>query len=104
MLQLGLRGLGYVVIIGSADITYHMHCNIFRFELDLKPTGEVEQYSASTSYELQRDGDALVDMLKFVTQAEGKYQEKGSPLSTLSLRSRTHKENIFISMYLTTIY
>uniref|UniRef100_A0A8D0ZXA8 Apolipoprotein B n=1 Tax=Sus scrofa TaxID=9823 RepID=A0A8D0ZXA8_PIG len=44
---------------------------INKFELDLKPTGEVEQYSASTSYELQRDGDALVDMLKFVTQAEG---------------------------------
>lgn len=49
-----------------------MHCDIFRFELELKPTGEVEQYSASVTYELQRENRALVDQLKFSTQAEGK--------------------------------
>lgn len=49
-----------------------MHCNIFRFELELKPTGEVDQYSASATYELQREGEGLVDTLKFVAQTEGK--------------------------------
>ncbi|KAF0870770.1 APOB protein, partial [Crocuta crocuta] len=47
-----------------------------RFDLELKPTGEVKQYSASATYELQRDGGALVDTLKFVTQTEGKYLER----------------------------
>lgn len=55
-----------------SNIMHHMHCNIFRFELELKPTGEVEQYSASATYELQREDESLVDTLKFVAQAEGK--------------------------------
>lgn len=55
---------------------HHIHCDIFRFDLELKPTGEVKQYSASATYELQRDGGALVDTLKFVTQTEGKYLER----------------------------
>ncbi|KAK2493270.1 hypothetical protein MC885_004097 [Smutsia gigantea] len=38
-----------------------------RFELELKPTGEVEQYSASVTYELQREDRALVDKLKCET-------------------------------------
>ncbi|XP_045405079.1 apolipoprotein B-100 [Lemur catta] len=42
-----------------------------RFELELKPTGEVEQYSVSATYELQREDSALVDTLKFVAQTEG---------------------------------
>ncbi|XP_012508517.1 PREDICTED: apolipoprotein B-100 [Propithecus coquereli] len=41
-----------------------------RFELELKPTGEVEQYSVSATYELQKEDSALVDTLKFVTQTE----------------------------------
>ena len=88
----------------SSNVMHHTHCNIFRFELELKPTGEVEQYSARAFYELQRDGEALVDMLKFVTQAKGKCPEKGPSISALGLRSRTHKQNIFNLMYLTNIY
>nr|XP_012616662.2 apolipoprotein B-100 [Microcebus murinus] len=42
-----------------------------RFELELKPTGEVEQYSVGATYELQREDSALVDTLKFVAQTEG---------------------------------
>ncbi|XP_006880780.1 PREDICTED: apolipoprotein B-100-like [Elephantulus edwardii] len=41
-----------------------------RFDLELRPTGEVERYSVSATYELLREGTALVDSLKFVTQAE----------------------------------
>ncbi|XP_039743669.1 apolipoprotein B-100 isoform X2 [Pteropus medius] len=51
--------------------SYYLLAGDTRFELELKPTGEVEQYSASATYELQREGEAFVDMLKFVTQAEG---------------------------------
>ncbi|KAI4587481.1 hypothetical protein MJG53_005268 [Ovis ammon polii x Ovis aries] len=53
-----------------------------RFELELKPTGEVEQYSAKAFYELRRDGEALVDMLKLVTQTEGKYNRQSKTLSS----------------------
>ncbi|XP_058407707.1 apolipoprotein B-100 [Diceros bicornis minor] len=48
------------------------------FELELRPTGEVEQYSASATYELQREGEAFVDTLKFVTQAEGVKQTEAT--------------------------
>ncbi|XP_055982548.1 apolipoprotein B-100 [Sorex fumeus] len=48
------------------------------FVLELKPTGMVRQYSASATYELQREGEALVDTLKLVTQAEvSNLQENG---------------------------
>lgn len=55
-----------------------MPCDIFRFELELAPTGEVEQYSASATYELKGDDAALVDTLTFVTQAEGKYLRRAA--------------------------
>lgn len=81
-----------------------MYCSIFRYELELQPTGEVEQYSASATYNLQKEGKARVDTLEFVAQAEGKYPEKGSSISALSLRSRTHKEDIFKLMCITNRY
>lgn len=56
-----------------------LHCDIFRFELELKPTGEVDQYSASITHELQREAGDLVDILTFVTQTEGKYLERAPP-------------------------
>ncbi|XP_007937481.1 apolipoprotein B-100 [Orycteropus afer afer] len=60
-----------------------------RFELELKPTGEVEQYSASATYELQREGSALVDTLKFVTQAEGVKQTEATMTLTYNRQSMT---------------
>jgi hypothetical protein len=80
-----------------------MPCTIFRYELELQPTGEVEQYSASTTYELQRQEKALVDTLKFVIQAEGEYLKTDCSFSVLSPRLQTH-ENIFNAAYLTSIY
>lgn len=56
-----------------------MPWDVFRFELELKPTGEVEQYLASVTYELQREAGAPVDTLTFVTQTEGKYLERAPP-------------------------
>lgn len=90
--------------MGCSSIIHCVHRNVFRFELELKPTGEVEQYSASVTYELQREGEAFVDVLKFVTHAEGKYPEKDSSTSALSIRSRTQKENIFNLIYLINLY
>lgn len=90
--------------MGSSNTIHCMRCNAFRFELELKPTGEVEQYSASATYELQREGEAVVDMLKLVAQAEGKYPEKDSSVSALSIRFRTQKENIFNFIYLINLY
>ncbi|XP_038607568.1 apolipoprotein B-100 isoform X1 [Tachyglossus aculeatus] len=43
-----------------------------RFEFDLQPTGEVQEYSASVNYESQKEGKDLVDSLKFGVQAEGR--------------------------------
>ncbi|KAM6180366.1 apolipoprotein B-100 [Erethizon dorsatum] len=60
-----------------------------RYELELKPTGEVEQYSASATYELQREDKALVDRLKFVIQAEGAKQTEATLMFKYNRRSRT---------------
>ncbi|XP_004839127.2 apolipoprotein B-100 [Heterocephalus glaber] len=60
-----------------------------RYELELKPTGEVEQYSASATYELQREDKALVDRLKFVIQAEGVKQAEATLMFKYNRRSRT---------------
>ncbi|XP_033618748.1 apolipoprotein B-100 [Fukomys damarensis] len=60
-----------------------------RYELELKPTGEVEQYSASATYELQKEDKALVDRLKFVIQAEGVKQTEATLMFRYNRRSRT---------------
>ncbi|XP_051830039.1 apolipoprotein B-100 [Antechinus flavipes] len=41
-----------------------------RFELELRPTGEVEEYTAGVTYELQGRGPDAVDQLRFAVQAE----------------------------------
>ncbi|XP_030302864.1 apolipoprotein B-100 isoform X1 [Calypte anna] len=43
-----------------------------RFEVEIVSTGEVREYSASANYDLQREGNDLIDTLKFAVQAEGK--------------------------------
>ncbi|GAB1297285.1 Apolipoprotein B-100 [Apodemus speciosus] len=47
-----------------------------RYELELRPTGEVEQYSASATYELLKEDRSLVDTLKFLVQAEGRKEDE----------------------------
>lgn len=48
----------------------------FRFEVEIVSTGEVKEYSASANYDLQREGNDLIDTLKFAVQAEGKSLKK----------------------------
>ncbi|KAB0380800.1 hypothetical protein FD755_008584 [Muntiacus reevesi] len=67
-----------------------------RFELELKPTGEVEQYSAKAFYELRRDGEALVDMLKLVTQTEGVKQTEATLLFRYNRQSKTLSSELHI--------
>ncbi|KFP19101.1 Apolipoprotein B-100, partial [Egretta garzetta] len=49
-----------------------------RFEVELVSTGEVKEYSASANYDLQREGDDLIDTLKFAVQAEGVKQHEAT--------------------------
>lgn len=63
----------------SSNTTPCVHRSIFRYELELRPTGQVEQYSTSATYELQKQDEAWVHKLELVAQAEGKYPEKGLP-------------------------
>ncbi|XP_045436454.1 apolipoprotein B-100 isoform X1 [Pipistrellus kuhlii] len=68
--------------------------SIFRYELELQPTGEVEQYSASAIYNLQKEGKAQVDTLEFVAQAEGVKQTEATMTikynrQTMTLTSET---------------
>lgn len=50
-----------------------------RLAIELHPTGEVSEYTATLSYELLREGEEgrqKVDSLKFVLRAEGNVQLK----------------------------
>nr|XP_011736487.1 apolipoprotein B-100 [Macaca nemestrina] len=67
-----------------------------RLELELRPTGEVEQYSVSATYELQREDRALVDTLKFVTQAEGVKQTEATMTFRYNRQSMTLSSEVQI--------
>ncbi|KAM6084999.1 apolipoprotein B-100 [Theristicus caerulescens] len=49
-----------------------------RFEVEIVSTGEVKEYSASANYDLQREGNDLIDTLKFAVQAEGEKQHEAT--------------------------
>nr|XP_056712871.1 apolipoprotein B-100 [Euleptes europaea] len=42
-----------------------------RYEIEIQPTGEVTEYTASANYELENEGRDVLDTLKFIVQAEG---------------------------------
>ncbi|CAH6786859.1 Apob [Phodopus roborovskii] len=67
-----------------------------RYELELKPTGEVEQYSATATYELQKEDKSLVDTLKFLVQAEGVQQTEATALFKYNRRSRILSSEVLI--------
>nr|XP_005012961.3 LOW QUALITY PROTEIN: apolipoprotein B-100 [Anas platyrhynchos] len=49
-----------------------------RYEVEIVSTGEVKEYSASANYDLQREGNGLIDTLKFALQAEGVKQHEAT--------------------------
>ncbi|XP_050999322.1 apolipoprotein B-100 [Acomys russatus] len=70
-----------------------------RYEIELKPTGEVEQYSASATYELQKEDKSLVDTLKFLVQAEGVQQSEATAMFKYNRRSRTLSSEVLIPAF-----
>ncbi|XP_023475214.2 apolipoprotein B-100 [Equus caballus] len=78
------------------SVSYYPLTGDARFELELRPTGEVEQYSASATYKLQKEGGALVDTLKFVTQAEGVKQNEATLMFRYNRQSMTLSSEIQI--------
>ncbi|XP_028635227.1 apolipoprotein B-100 [Grammomys surdaster] len=67
-----------------------------RYELELRPTGEVEQYSASATYELLKEDKSLVDTLKFLVQAEGVQQSEATAMFKYNRQSRTLSSEVLI--------
>ncbi|XP_072506046.1 apolipoprotein B-100 isoform X2 [Notamacropus eugenii] len=71
------RGLNYCSTLAYSNASsieaapYYPLTGDTRFELELQPTGDVEEYTASVNYELQGQGKDLVDQLRFAVQAEG---------------------------------
>ncbi|NXJ45697.1 APOB protein, partial [Spizaetus tyrannus] len=49
-----------------------------RFEVEMVSTGKVKEYSATANYDLQREGNDLIDTLKFAVQAEGVKQHEAT--------------------------
>ncbi|XP_048355049.1 apolipoprotein B-100 [Sphaerodactylus townsendi] len=42
-----------------------------RYEIEIQPTGEVTEYTASANYEIEKEGMDVLKTLKFIVQAEG---------------------------------
>ncbi|CAM4646048.1 unnamed protein product [Lepidochelys kempii] len=59
-----------------------------RIEIEIQPTGQVQEYSANANYGLQREGNDLVDTLKFTTEAKGARQTE----ATLTFRYNRDKK------------
>uniref|UniRef100_G3VJ24 Apolipoprotein B n=1 Tax=Sarcophilus harrisii TaxID=9305 RepID=G3VJ24_SARHA len=69
----GLSGCASLVYSNASSIEaapYYPLTGDTRFELELRPTGEVEEYTAGVTYELQGQGPDAVDQLRFAVQAE----------------------------------
>ncbi|XP_075057476.1 apolipoprotein B-100 [Mixophyes fleayi] len=70
-------GLEYCTNIGYSNASsidgapYFPLTGETRFELEIRPTGEVQEYSVTASYNLNRETGDLVDTLKLSAQAEG---------------------------------
>ncbi|XP_035883588.1 apolipoprotein B-100 isoform X2 [Phyllostomus discolor] len=88
-----ITGLNYCTTSAYSDSgSYYPligHTSLSRYDLELRPTGEVEQYSASAIYNLQEEGKAWVDSLKFVIQAEGVKQTEASMTFRYNRQTRT---------------
>ncbi|XP_029451856.1 apolipoprotein B-100 [Rhinatrema bivittatum] len=63
--------IGYSNASSSDSAPYYPLTGETRFEVELQPTGEVQEYSASASYKLQKQEGDLIDILKFAAQADG---------------------------------
>nr|XP_033793379.1 apolipoprotein B-100 [Geotrypetes seraphini] len=70
-------GLNYCVNIGYSNASfsdaapYYPLTGETRYEIEIQPTGEVQEYSTSANYQLQKEGIDLIDILKLSAQAEG---------------------------------
>ncbi|XP_043918557.1 apolipoprotein B-100 [Protopterus annectens] len=70
-------GLNYCTIIqysnasSTNEAPYYPLTGESSFDLELQPTGEVKEYSATLSYEPQKVGNEMIDTLKLTVQAEG---------------------------------
>ncbi|NWJ03200.1 APOB protein, partial [Crypturellus undulatus] len=79
-----ITGLNFCtnVLYSNASVTesapYYPLTGETKFEVEIVSTGEVKQYSASANYDLQREGNDLVDTLKFALQAEGVKQHEAT--------------------------
>ncbi|XP_020823088.1 apolipoprotein B-100 [Phascolarctos cinereus] len=124
------RGLNYCSTLAYSNASsieeapYYPLTGDSRFELELQPTGEVEEYTACVNYELQGGGRDLVDQLRFAVQAEGpmpseatltfKYHRSRMALTSdlqvpdlevdlstsLRIRDQSDEENVFYSLTL----
>uniref|UniRef100_A0A8C8RUL8 Apolipoprotein B n=1 Tax=Pelusios castaneus TaxID=367368 RepID=A0A8C8RUL8_9SAUR len=69
-------GLNYCTNVAYSNASYTDAAPYYpltgesRLEVEIQPTGEVQEYSANANYELQREGNDLVDTLKFTTEAK----------------------------------
>ncbi|XP_025723366.1 apolipoprotein B-100 isoform X2 [Callorhinus ursinus] len=86
----------YSTTVSPESASYYPLTRDTRFELELKPTGEVDQYSASITHELQREAGDPVDILTFVTQTEGTKHTEATIMFKYNHQSRTLSSEIQI--------
>lgn len=66
-----------IIVFQINNLTKKYQFNLNRFVVELNPTGDVTEYTATVAYELLKEGEEgrqKVDSVKFILRAEGSVQ------------------------------
>ncbi|XP_061609496.1 apolipoprotein Bb, tandem duplicate 1 [Phyllopteryx taeniolatus] len=94
--------LQYIDAFSQDTAPYFPFTGDSKFALELHPTGEVTEYTASLAYELLKEGDEArqkVDSVKFVLRAEGAEPTEARAIMKYNRRKNTVTADIQIPDY-----
>uniref|UniRef100_H3B136 Apolipoprotein B n=1 Tax=Latimeria chalumnae TaxID=7897 RepID=H3B136_LATCH len=98
-------GLKYCTIIeysnaSSVDAApYYPLTGETKFELELQPTGKVQEYSATVKYALQKEGQDMVDTVRLAVQAEGAEGTEATVTLKYNRKKMTVSSNVAIPSF-----
>nr|XP_015212508.1 PREDICTED: apolipoprotein B-100 [Lepisosteus oculatus] len=100
-----LTGLQYCTTVRYSNASstdsapYYPLTGETRFALEVQPTGEVTEYSATVGYEVAREGRQKIDTVKIILQAEGSQSSEASVTLKYNRNKMTMSSDLQIPDY-----
>ncbi|MBN3313712.1 APOB protein, partial [Atractosteus spatula] len=100
-----LTGLQYCTTVRYSNASstdsapYYPLTGETRFALEVQPTGEVTEYSATVGYEVAREGRQKIDTVKIILQAEGSQTSEASVTLKYNRNKMTMSSDLQIPDY-----